>query len=180
MYDMHLYDMIFLLKLFYSFSGKPIRFGYKNWVLTSDDGYPYKIIPYQGKAMATDHGPFGPCVVNSLLEVVQNPACHEVFFDNFFTSVGLLKSLRAQGIKATGTIRVNRSNSTPLPPAKSMEKKARGTIEVCSTNDVCAVCWVDNKVVTLASNNLPYEPLQNCSRYCRQKKQKVTIPHNFL
>ena len=62
--------------------------------------------------MDTDHGPLGPCVVNSLLEVVENPVCHEVFFDNFFTSVGLLKNLRAQGIKATGSIRVNRI--TPL------------------------------------------------------------------
>ena len=38
----------------------------------------------------------------------------------------------------------------------------------------------DNKVVTLASNNLNHEPLQNCSRYCRQKKQKVTILQPYL
>ena len=30
--------------------GKPIRFGYKNWVICSDDGYPFKLIPYQGKS----------------------------------------------------------------------------------------------------------------------------------
>ena len=66
---MHIYDMILLFKLFDSFSGKAIQFGYKNWVLTLNDGYPYKIIPYQGKAMGTDHGSFGPGVVNSLLEV---------------------------------------------------------------------------------------------------------------
>ena len=130
--------------------------------------------------MDTDHGPLGPCVVNSLLEVVENPVCHEVFFDNFFTSVGLLKSLRDQGIKATGSIRVNRLNNTPWPPTKSMQKKTRGIIEVCSANDICAVRWFDNKVVTLASNNLTHEPLQHCSRYCRQKKQKFTIPQPFL
>ena len=27
--------------------------------------------------MDTDHGPLGPCVVNSLLEVVENPVCHK-------------------------------------------------------------------------------------------------------
>ena len=85
MHNMYIYIyIIFLLKFFNSFSDQSIRFGYKNWVLTSDDGYPYKIIPYQGKAMGTDRGPLGPPVVNSLLEVVENPACHEVFFDYFF------------------------------------------------------------------------------------------------
>ena len=49
MHKLHVYDMIFLLKLFNYFSGKAIGIGYKNWDLTSDDGYPYKIIPYQGK-----------------------------------------------------------------------------------------------------------------------------------
>ena len=45
-------------------------------------------------------------------------------------------------------------NNGPLPHTKSMENKARGTIEVYSKNDICAVCWVDKKVVTLALNNL--------------------------
>ena len=124
--------------------------------------------------MGIDHGPLGPFAVNFLLEVVENPGCHEVLFDNFFTSVGLLKSLHDQDTKAT--IRVNRFNYTPLSAAKSMKKKARGTIEVCSTNDICPVCWVNNDVVTLASNNLTHEPLQNCSRYCRQKKQSSHHP----
>ena len=126
--------------------------------------------------MGTDRGPLGPRVVISFLEVLENHACHKVFFDNFFTAVGLLKSLRAQGIKAIGTIQVNRLNNSPLPPTKSMEKKAKDTMEVCSANDIYVVRWVDNKVVTLASNNLTYDPLQNCSWYCRQKKQKVTFP----
>ena len=28
--------------------GKPIRFGFKNWVLASSDGYPYKLGTYTG------------------------------------------------------------------------------------------------------------------------------------
>ena len=80
----------------------------------------------------------------------------------------------------SGAVRVNRSNNNPLPPVKSMEKKARSTMEVCSTNDVCAIRWVHKKVVTLAPNSLTHEPLQNCSRYCPQKKQKVIIPQPFF
>ena len=86
----------------------------------------------------------------------------------YYLTIFLRLSLHDQDIKAT--IRVNRFNYTPLSAAKSMEKKASGTIEVCSTNDICPVCWVNNNVATLASNNLTHEPLQNCSRYCRQKK----------
>ena len=33
-----------------SYAKKPIRFGYKNWVVCSGDGYPYKVTPYQGKS----------------------------------------------------------------------------------------------------------------------------------
>ncbi|GBL72871.1 hypothetical protein AVEN_128066-1 [Araneus ventricosus] len=28
--------------------GKPVKFGYKLWILSSFDGYPFYIIPYQG------------------------------------------------------------------------------------------------------------------------------------
>ena len=66
--------------------GKPIRFGFKNWVLAADDGYPFKVVPYQGKEQGAVSGLLGPRVVNSLLEVVKHPAKHEVYFDNFFTS----------------------------------------------------------------------------------------------
>ena len=126
--------------------------------------------------MDTDHGPLGPCVVNSLLEVVENPVCHEVFFDNFFTSVGLLKSLRDQGFKAIGSIPVNRLNNTPWPPTKSNQKKTRGLIEVCSANDICAVRWFDNKVVTLASNNLIHELLQHLQPVLPSEEAKIHHP----
>ena len=51
--------------------GKPIRFGYKNWVLSSDDGYPFKVMPYQAKSGSdrTLPGPLGARVVKELVEV---------------------------------------------------------------------------------------------------------------
>ena len=48
--------------------GKPIRFGYKNWVLASSDGYPYKFETYTGACDTKDSSkPVGPKVVSALL-----------------------------------------------------------------------------------------------------------------
>ena len=57
--------------------GKPIRFGYKNWVSTSSDGYPYKFKTYT-RAFDTMNRIklLGPQVVSALLSIVENPACH--------------------------------------------------------------------------------------------------------
>ena len=118
--------------------GKPIRFGYKNWVLCSDDGYPFKVNSYQGKAERNE-GPLGPSTVKNLLDVVTNDRIQDVCFDNFFTSVLLLEELKNKGIPATGTIRINRLPGLPSPSNKEMEKKERGFMSVCSTENLCSV-----------------------------------------
>ena len=68
--------------------GKPIRFGYKNWVLISSDGYPYKSESYTGACATKDSSkPLGPQVVSALISVVANPACHRLYFDNFLRHI---------------------------------------------------------------------------------------------
>ena len=53
--------------------GKPIRFGYKNWVLASSDGYPYKSETYTGACDTKDSSkPLGPQFLFALL-IVGNP-----------------------------------------------------------------------------------------------------------
>jgi len=110
---------------------KPIRFGYKLWVLASDSGYPHKFMVYCGNSTEEDstqvkqHG-LGHQVVTSLLSVVSNLECHEVFFDNLFTSYDLLVHLKSLNIKATGTVRENRLKHCPLMDTKLMKKTPRG------------------------------------------------------
>ena len=91
---------------------KPIRFGYKLWVLAGTDGYSYQVDIYTGKSTGEVKGPLGFRVVDSLLAHVKqlsDPTRRTVFFDNFFTSYDLLRHLHGEGFKATGTIRKNRS-----------------------------------------------------------------------
>ena len=56
-----------------------------------------------------------------------------------------------------------------------MATEKRGFMSVSSTNDICLVRWVDNKVVMVASNNLTHEPNKNCKRYSRAKKARIDV-----
>ena len=71
--------------------GKPVRFGFKVWCLCSSQGYLFNSIPYVGKDEAFDKEMgLGAGVVLQLLDVVENPQEHEIYFDNFFTSHKLM------------------------------------------------------------------------------------------
>ena len=61
-------------------------------MISSDDGYPYKFIPYQGKCESNHEGPLNSRVVRELLDIISGDVnYHEVYFDNFFTSLQLLE-----------------------------------------------------------------------------------------
>ena len=89
--------------------GKQIRFGYKNLVICSDNGYPFKIIPYQSKLDGKKDGPLGLKVVKEQPGVIADARKHDVYFDNFFTSMLLFEELKNMSFPATGTIRSNRT-----------------------------------------------------------------------
>ena len=125
--------------------GKPIRFAYINWVLASSDGYPYKFETYTGQCDTKDSSkPLGSQVVSALLSIVENPACHCVYFDNFFTSFYLLRYLHEKNFRALGTIREGRTKKYPLQPSKSVEKEGCGFFDHRSDDYVSIVQWKDN------------------------------------
>ena len=61
-----------------SIHSKPIRSGYKNWVLCGHDGYPYQVHSYQGHENNPKGGALGTRVVNSTCNVIENMENHEV------------------------------------------------------------------------------------------------------
>ena len=164
---------------------KPIRFGYKLWVLASDSGYPYKFDVYCGKSSddthntAKEHG-LGFRVVTSLLSVVSSPECHEVFFDNFFTSYDLLAHLQTMKIKASRTVRENRLQRCPLQDTKLMKKTPRGTSDSKCDGVVGAVKWHDNQCVTVATNYESLEAMGRARRWSSAKKALVDISQPVL
>ena len=107
--------------------GKQIRFGYKNWVLVSSDNYPYKFEAYTGSCDTNNSSkPLGPQVVSTLLSIVENPACHCVYFDILITSYYLLRDLHEKNFKAFETKREGRTIKCPMQSSKSVKKEERG------------------------------------------------------
>lgn len=160
--------------------GKPIRFGYKIWMMCSSNGYPYAMEIYCGRNEKDDKTPLGIRVVSNMISVLQAPEQHEVYFDNFFTSHGLLTKLADQGIRATGTVRDSRTGGCPLKSVKDVGKEERGSFHYKCDGAVYTCRWNDNAVVTVSSNHLSHEPVGSAKRFSRRSNKKVEIPQPHL
>ena len=107
---------------------KPVRVGYKMWVLAESFGYVVQFDPYQGAKLGASHRSspvswgLGETLVLSLLDVL--PA--GVSFDNFFTSLRLLQHLGSNNIRASGIVNQNRLTDCPVMRKKELEKSERG------------------------------------------------------
>jgi len=87
---------------------KPTKWGMKLWVLAdSSTGYTYDFDVYLGKKTASSGFGLAYDVVMNLVQSLVHQGYH-LFFDNFYTSVQLLRDLIGKGIRACGTIIANR------------------------------------------------------------------------
>lgn len=162
--------------------GKPIRFGYKLWSLTSDSGYMFQFLPYAGESGNYDKKlGLGASVVIELLNNCEHPLQHTVHFDNFFTSYYLLCLLKERGFCASGTVRPNRIAGAQLKTGKKIKgkeqlKKYESDYLFDKTNGILVVRWMDNSEVTIATNYDTVEPIVTVKRYNREKKKKIGVP----
>ena len=134
---------------------KSTRFGYKNFVLTSSDGYPYHVIPCSGaNGLAGTPGKdlTSRVVIEFLTEL--NGVKPNLAFGNWYTSTKLLSMLTALDKPTVCTARVNRLGTAPTLSTKVMMKKERG--ELCYSFDkvigLHLVRCMDNSVVTTLSD----------------------------
>ena len=164
-------------------SKKPKKWGYKNWVLAGQSGYVHRFylagdntVPPSDAVQSV--GKSGDVVV---ILVEGQPRHTYVFFDNYFASPALLLELKKQEIYGTCTMRKNRTNKCPLLTEKEMKKKDRGYTDhmVSSETDVLVCQWLDNKVVSVASNIHSVNPTHMVKRYNRKEKRhiEVSCPH---
>lgn len=164
--------------------GKPVKFGYKLWVMATPLGYCIQFHPYAGKDTTlqgyADIGlGLGASVVahlvNGLPEVLDSN--YHIVMDNFFTSPELLRYLKSKGIAATGTVKVSRMENAPLKDISEISNEERGSSDVVT--DVCcnitAVRWKDNKVVNAMSTFTGKEPIQEVKRFCQKQKKHIGI-----
>ena len=88
---------------------KTIRFGYKIFVICSDDGYPYFIDPSYGAKYGggkASKNLTARSLIDCILEI-DNWGDKDVYFDNWFTSLSLISILKEHGVRATGTVRAD-------------------------------------------------------------------------
>lgn len=162
--------------------GKPVRFGYKVWMLCSGDGYCYNFRVYCGKEDSSSASDDTMCktsqVVLDLISVLEEPERHRLFFDNLFNSYDLLTELKKRGVEASGTARENRFSlkTAPITDSQALKKQPRGTFCEVSDGFVSFVKWRDNKVVCFASNYVGAEPAGECSRRIKGESTKSAIP----
>ena len=134
---------------------KPTKRGIKVWMLASPaNGYTHEVDVYCGRSdgMTAEHG-LGYNVVMKLSTPYHGKG-HHIFYDNFFSSVELLRDLLKKSTYACGTMRSNRRGY----PLKNVGKLRRGELQFRQTSDrtMVACAWQDKRTVhSLSSTSNP-------------------------
>ncbi|KAM7298436.1 piggyBac transposable element-derived protein 2-like [Ixodes scapularis] len=124
--------------------GKPNPWGVKIFMLCGESGLIYDFLPYQGSttSLAEDlkcnFGITGAIVLH-LAQRIPSGLGHKLFFDNYFTSVPLLREMLKKKIFAAGIVRSNRCEKCPLMSEKDLKKKGRGSSD-CLDEDTARRC----------------------------------------
>ncbi|KAF2884713.1 hypothetical protein ILUMI_21439 [Ignelater luminosus] len=112
--------------------GKPIRFKYKTWVAALMLGYCLQFEIYQERKTAIEKQTMdrGESVVFNFAKLLQQHQHdpHQEFsfyFDNFFSSAKLIRSLGNTRFGATRTVRENRMDTCPLKKLAEMKRLER-------------------------------------------------------
>jgi hypothetical protein len=171
---------------------KPIRFGYKVWVLATVSGYVVTFDLYQGKGIGTyttqnvkTVGAAAASVLD-LLDLLPEEKLnlpYHLYADNFFSSHKLIEVLGEHNIQYTGTIRQDRvKGSPPITSVDKFRKKERGHHETVVLADKSQIVtrWNDNAPVTLISSCHGDQPLGTAKRYNRKEKKYLDIPQPFV
>ncbi|KAK1894873.1 PiggyBac transposable element-derived protein 3, partial [Dissostichus eleginoides] len=117
-------------------------------------------------------------IVCVLASTMSSPTTTAIFADNFFTSLELVRYLRDQNCRYTGTASDSRIGKRLLKSIKEMEKKAvpRGKCDYIMSDDgILAVRWKDNRTVSLLSTDIGVEPMSSVIRYCSETKTKEPV-----
>lgn len=150
---------------------KPIKRGFKIWMLCDSSSYNLKFQVYTGKSdvIGVENG-LGARVVMDMVENLPGKN-HIVFMDNFFTSHDLFKILKDNLIYAVGTINASRKN---LPKLKNDKLILRGEYDwKISNTGIVMYKWKDNKCVHLLSSLNSPKDTGNVNRKSKDGNQKL-------
>lgn len=155
---------------------KPVKWGFKAWILATPKGYVLKSSIYRGKKEPRNKDMLlGNQVVMNFLED-RLGSNHHVYFDNFFSSVGLLQHLYDNGVYACSTTRPNRKDwPAELKNPKSLKLK-RGESKIVQVGDVTALVWHDNRDICAVSSNCDPNVTVEVKRKTGKGNEQITVP----
>ena len=112
-------------------------------------------------------------VVARLTKELPDGMNHQLFFDNWFSTLDLIIYLKSQNILAVGTIRLNRLGGCSMDDSKSLQKSDRVSMDCRTDNNsgIIIVKWVDNSVEQLVSSFDGIDPMSKKDKV--RKKDKV-------
>ena len=112
--------------------GKPIKFGFKFWVVATPLWYCIQFRPYAVKDSILQEyenirlGLGASVVANWVSKLLMMQASnYHIVMDNYFTSPAFLRNLSAMGVPATGTVRANQMENAPFRYKVKMNKEKR-------------------------------------------------------
>ncbi|XP_065639463.1 piggyBac transposable element-derived protein 2-like [Hydra vulgaris] len=121
----------------------------------------------------------GGNVVYRLTQSLPSGVNYKIFFDNYFSSIDILRLLKEKNFLAVATIRKDRLKdaSKKLLNEKDLKKAGRGSSDyiVDVNSGICIVRWYDNNIVQLISNYVGNEPGTPANRWSKKDKKFVTI-----
>ena len=161
---------------------KPNPYGIKKIVLASSDGVVLDFLIYSGKGTVSDDEKnqfgLGGAVVHRLIETIPTNENVVLFTDRYFTGLKIVEHLESKGILCTGTVMANRTGDVgkKLKDVKDSKMKRGEWVEYSRSDDKIVVMkWKDNKCVHLMSSACGSQPEDNCQRWSKEQKQKVTV-----
>lgn len=140
----------------------------------------YEFEVYVGKSSvsASKLGITGDLVMH-LCENLPKHKNHKVYFDNYFTSLPLLQSLKENGILALGTLRPNRMVGAQklLKTDKDLKSEGRGSYDwrVDCLSDIRLLKWYDNSIVHLASTFIGCNLGEKVRKWSAKDKKYISI-----
>jgi hypothetical protein len=133
---------------------KPIKRGFKVWVIAcAESGYMYSFDIYTGKTPGGEvNFGLGEKVVLLLTRTLEHLG-YCIFFDNFLSSLQLMKKLLNKHIFACGTFRKNRK-FYPSEYLKNYKVMKKGYLDFAQSGDKSVTKWKDRgkNPVNLLSN----------------------------
>ena len=140
--------------------GKPIKFGFKLWVMATLLAYCIQSDPYADKDSILQEYEniglgLGASIVAQLVSKlpIMQVSNYQIAIENYSTSPALLRHLRAMGAAATGEVRAYRMVNAQLQHMVKMNREKLKLSDVATdvSSNITAVSSKDNKVVIVIS-----------------------------